>query len=157
MSGLGAEIIAIEDTDTVGWVECATTIGEVTFQNIQTFVHNVLCELGTRSLSLLHIQVHGNEHGVQFGPSWVTINNFGTHQPTLSRLGPKFAGGAWVDLRACDAGQNLPLLRLFHSLWNVGIVAGRGRQSNLIDANLGNYQVITPSGHEYQSVMAPPF
>ena len=56
----GAEIIAIEDSDSVGWVESATTIGDVTFRSLETFVVAVEEQLGDRKLALLPIQVHGN-------------------------------------------------------------------------------------------------
>lgn len=155
--GVGAEIIAIEDTDSVGWVESFTTLGEVTFQNLRGFVANVIAALDGRTLSLLHIQVHGSPAGVWFGPDMVTDANFSTYSAQLGRLTASFRAGAWVDLRACDVGQNLPLLRLIHNLWGVGIVAGRGKQNNLFDANLGRYQLITPRGDEDTSLFVPPW
>lgn len=157
MGLLGAEIIAIEDSDTTGWLESATTVGEVNFQSLQAFVDNVLSELGSRDLALLHIQVHGSPTGVAFGPDWVNADNFSTYQPNLGRLAPKFIRHAWVDLRACEVGQNLPLLHMFRRLWGVGIVAGRGLQNNLLDANFGLYQIIDPEGNETTSFTVPPW
>jgi len=157
MFGAGAEIIAIEDSDTVGWAESATTFGEVNFRSAQTFVDNVLSELGTRQMSLLHIQVHGSPGGVAFGPDWVSSSSFGSYRALLGRLTSKFEADSWVDLRACEVGQNLPLLRQFRSLWNVAIIAGRGLQSNIVDANLGFYQIIDSAGREFQSFGAPPW
>src|SRR5215468_5370039 len=98
MGLLGAEIIAIEDTDMTGWVESATTIGEVTFQSLQAFVDNVLSELESRDLALLHIQVHGSPTGVAFGADWVSPTNFTRYEPTLARLTARFTRRAWVDL-----------------------------------------------------------
>jgi hypothetical protein len=154
---MGAEIIAIEDSDAVGWAESATTIGEVNFSSAQTFVDNVLSELGTRQMALLHIQVHGGPSGASFGGDHVSTTTFGSYRTLFGRLTAKFEANSWVDLRACEVGQNLPLLRQFHSLWNVGIVAGRGLQNNLFDANFGFYQVIEPGGREYQSFSVPPW
>jgi hypothetical protein len=155
--GLGAEIIAIEDTDSVGWVESATTVGEVAFQSLTSFVDNVIAALGGRRLALLHIQVHGSPSGVWFGSDMLSDSNFSSFSGRLGRLTASFESGAWVDLRACEVGQNLPLLRRLHNLWGVGIVAGRGLQSNLVDANLGRYQVITPGGNEDTSFFVPPW
>jgi hypothetical protein len=157
MSGTGAEVIAIEDSDATGWVESATTVGEVNFRSAQTFVDNVLSDLGARQMSLLHIQVHGNPDGVGFGRDWVSTATFGAHRALFGRLTPKFKPNAWVDLRACKVGQNLALLRQFRGLWNVGIVAGRGSQNNLFDANFGFYQIIHPDGREEQSFTVPPW
>jgi len=157
MGLLGAEMIAIEDGDASGWLESATTIGEVNFQNIQTFVDNVLADLGSRELSLLHVQAHGNPTGIALGGDWVDVNTFDGYKAVLGRLTAKFAKGAWVDLRACEVGQNLPLLHMFRRLWRVGIVAGRGLQNNLYDANFGLYQVVYADGKELKSFSTPPF
>lgn len=157
----GEEVYAIDETtssggvDIVGWVESATTIGEVNFTNVATFVGNVLAHIGPRSMSLLHIQVHGNPSSVRFGSQWVSDRNFGTHRAQFARLTPKFTRNAWVDLRACKIGQNLALMRLFHGLWGTGIVAGRGSQNNLFDANFGRYQIIHPNGQEETSFFVP--
>ena len=161
MSSFDAEIIAIDETtasggvDIVGWLESATTFGEINFTSVDSFVDNVLAELGSRKMSLLHIQVHGSPQHVRFGRHYVRDDNFDTYRARFSRLAGKFSSGAWVDLRACNVGQNLPLLRRFHSLWNTGIVAGRGNQNNLFDANFGRYQVIHPDGREDTSFFVP--
>jgi hypothetical protein len=157
MSGLGAEIIAIDDTDRVGWVEGATTIGEVVFQTPQTFVNNVLAALGSRRMSLLHVQVHGSPDAVWFGSHRVDTNTIEALRATFERLTPKFESDAWVDMRACNVGQNLALLHKFRRMWNVGIVAGRGRQNNLFDANFGLYQIVTRDGQESTSFRVPPW
>ena len=157
MSGLGAEIIAIDDTDSTGWAEGATTVGEVNFQCPDTFVNNVLSALGSRSMSLLHVQVHGSPQAVWFGSHRVDISTLETYRTKFERLTPKFLDGAWVDMRACNVGQNLPLLHKFRRLWNVGVVAGRGTQSNLVDANLGFYQIVTKDGRESTSFSVPPW
>jgi hypothetical protein len=157
MSGTGAEVIAIEDSDTTGWLESATTIGEVNFSSAQTFVDNVLGDIGTRQMSLLHIQAHGNPDGVAFGSDWVSTSSFGSYRALFGRLTAKFQPNSWIDLRACKVGQNLPLLRQFRALWNVGIVAGRGSQNNLFDANFGFYQIVFPDGREEQTFTVPPW
>ncbi len=155
--GIGAEIIAIEDTDSVGWVESATTIGEVGFQSVTTFVDNVLAALGSRQMALLHVQVHGSPQAVWFGPSRLDTATFASHSSVLGRLSPKFVANAWVDMRACNVGQNLALLHMFRRLWGTGIVAGRGLQNNVLDANMGFYQIISPSGDESRSFSVPPW
>jgi hypothetical protein len=158
MSGIGAEVIAIDDTDGVGDAESATTIGEVTFQNVETFVDNVMSELGDRWMSLLHIQVHGNPTGIWFGRDHVTVNTFVNYRRRFAQLSEYFTDGAWVDLRACEVGQNLPLLHKFRELWGVGIVAGRGLQYNVVfEANLGRYQIVTADGEETKSLTVPPW
>src|SRR5512136_1638130 len=113
MSALGAEIIAIDDTDRTGWLECATTVGEVAFQTVATFVDRVIAALGARKMSLLHLQVHGSPDAVWFGTEEVSMATFGNFEATFRRLASKFESGAWVDLRACLIGQNLPLLHRF--------------------------------------------
>jgi hypothetical protein len=157
MGGPGAEIIAIDDTDSVGWVESATTLGEVGFQCPNTFVNNVLGALGSRSMSLLHVQVHGSPEAVWFGTHRVDLTSLESYRSAFARLTPKFTGDAWVDMRACNVGQNLTLLHAFRRLWNVGIVAGRGLQSNVLDANLGFYQIVSKSGTESTSFSVPPW
>jgi hypothetical protein len=159
MSMVGAEIIAIDNTDFVGLAEDWTTlnIGEFTFSDVQTFVDGVLAEVGSRTISLLHIQVHGSPNAAFFGSNRVDTTSFAGYQAQFSRLRGKFNSGAWVDLRACLVGQNLPLLRMFHNLWNVGIVAGRGLQNNIFDMNQGRYQLIYPSGREDTTFFVPSF
>jgi hypothetical protein len=159
----GEEVYAIDETtssggvDYVGWFESAITIGEVNFTNVASFATNVLSHIGARRLSLLHIQVHGSPSGARFGSDWVSQTTFATHRPQFARLTSHFTPNAWVDLRACNVGQNLPLLRLFHGLWGTGIVAGRGRQNNVLDMNFGSYQIIHPDGSENTSVFVPPW
>lgn len=154
---IGAEVIAIDDTDWVGDAESITTVGEVNFQCVDTFVDNVLSDLGTRQMALLHIQAHGDPGGISFGHHYVTVANFPSYSPRLRGLAPKFTSGAWVDLRACEVGQNLPLMHLFRTLWNVGLVAGRGLQNNLFDANFGRYQIVSARGEETTSFAVPPW
>lgn len=153
----GAEIIAIEDTDWVGWVESATTVGEVNFQSLEGFVTNVLNELGDRSISLLHVQVHGNPDGMGFGDDWLSNASFDTYRAQLRRLASRFASHAWVDLRACEVGANLELMHRIRRLWGVGVVAGRSFQNNLFDLNFGSYQIVHADGRESTSFSAPPW
>ena len=151
----GAEIIAIEDSDSVGWVESATTIGDVTFRSLETFVDAVEEQLGDRKLALLHIQVHGNPDGMGFGRDWVSITSFDNYRAQLGRLSGKFISQAWVNLRACNVGENVDLMHRFRQLWSVGVVAGRGKQNNVLDSNFGFYQVIFPDGSEELSFTCP--
>jgi len=153
--GTGAEIIAIENTDYVGCGEDWTTWGQVDFDSAQTFVDNVLAALGARQMSMLHIQVHGNFLDVSFGSDRVSTSTFGNYSALFGRLTPKFDPNSWVFLRACDVGQNIALLQQFQQLWNVGIVAGRWRQNNVLDFNLGYYQIIDPAGNQSQSFTLP--
>ena len=48
-------------------------------------------------------------------------------------------------------------LLMFRTLWNVGLVAGRGLQNNLFDANFGRYQIVTARGEESKSFTVPPW
>jgi hypothetical protein len=153
----GTEIIAIEDSDHVGWTESLTTFGDVTFRSLEEFVDVVLKELGNRKLALLHILVHGSPYEVNFGPDLLSISSFDTFKATLMRLTPKFTHDAWVDFRACNIGQNLAFMRKFRELWGVGVVAGRGRQCNVLDSNLGLYQVVYRDGSETLWFTAPPW
>lgn len=155
--GFGAEVIAIEDSDSVGWVESATTAGEVNFNSVQSFVDNVLADLNGRKMSLLHIQAHGSPSGVWFGPTEITTGNFSSYRGEFGRLASSFTDNAWVDMRACEVGQNLALLHEFRRLWSVGLVAGRGLQNNLFDANFGFYQIVTREGTESTSFRVPPW
>jgi Domain of unknown function (DUF4347) len=153
----GAELIAIEDSDYVGWVESFTSFGELNFQSVETFADVVVSDLGDRKLALLHIQVHGNPSGLGFGPDWLTTVNFDSYRAQLRRLSGKFIANGWVALRACNVGENLALLRRFHQLWSVGVVAGRGSQNNVLDANFGSYQIVYPDGREDTSFFRPPW
>ncbi|MQX38237.1 DUF4347 domain-containing protein [Roseospira navarrensis] len=161
--GFGEEVYAIDETtanggvDYVGWIESAITIGEVNFTNVDTFVSAVLSHIGPRFMSLLHIQVHGSPSGARFGANWVSDTTFPTYRARFARLTSHFSQNAWVDLRACNVGQNLTLMRQFHGLWGVGIVAGRGRQNNVLDMNMGRYQIIHPDGREETSIFCPPW
>jgi hypothetical protein len=117
----------------------------------------VLDELGDRSIALLHVQVHGSPSGLVFGSDRVTTATFDTYRAQLGRLAGKFTSNGWVNLRACNVGENLALLHRFRQLWSVGVVAGRGRQNNLFDANFGLYQIVFASGDEDTSFFRPPW
>jgi hypothetical protein len=156
-SEFGAEIIAIEDSDWVGWMESATTTGEVNFSSVESCMNGVLADLGDRSLALLHIQVHGNPGGMSFGSDYISVATFETFRAQFARLSGKFVSNAWVDFRACEIGQNVALMQRFNQLWGVGVVAGRGLQNNLYDANRGRYQVIFPDGRQDTYFFAPPW
>ncbi len=152
----GAEVIAIEDSDNVGWVEAATSLGEVTFRSLEGFVNNVLTEVGDRSIALLHSQVHGSPDGMGFGDDWLSTATFNIYKAQLRRLTSKFTSRAWTDLRGCEVGMNLPLMRHFRELWGVGVVAGRGYQNNLYDMNFGMYQIVERDGRESTTFSTPP-
>jgi hypothetical protein len=151
----GVELIAIEDSDTTGWMESATTIGETTFRSLEGFVDAVLGAIGDRKLALLHIQVHGNPDGMGFGEDWVTTSSFETFRAQFNRLSGKFVSRGWINLRACNIGENLALMHKFRTLWGVGVVAGRGKQNNLFDLNFGMYQVVFPDGKETTMICRP--
>ena len=153
----GAEIIAIEDSDAVGFAEAAASVGEITFRSLEGFVTNVLADVGARNISLLHVQVHGNPDGMGFGEDWMSVDSFDTFRAQLRRLSSKFTSSAWVDLRGCEVGMNLPLMHRFRELWGVGVVAGRGLQNNLFDLNFGMYQIVSRDGRESTSFSAPPW
>ena len=153
----GAEVIAIEDSDIVGFAEATASLGEVTFRSLEGFVTNVLSDLGARNISLLHVQVHGNSDGMGFGEDWLSVATFDTYRAQLRRLSSKFTSNAWADLRGCEVGMNLPLMHRFRELWGVGVVAGRGLQNNLFDMNFGTYQIVHRDGREDTSFSAPPW
>lgn len=153
----GAEVIAIEDSDAVGFAEAAASLGEVTFRSLEGFVSNVLADLGARNIALLHVQVHGSPDGMGFGDDWLSVDSFDNYRAQLRRLSSKFTSSAWVDLRGCEVGMNLPLMHRIRQLWGVGVVAGRGLQNNLFDMNFGMYQVVTRDGRESISFSAPPW
>lgn len=134
------EVTAIDDTDTVGMVENWFTLGEVNFTDVPSMVTNVLAHLRTRSMTRLNIQVHGSPTHAQIGSSVVTTATFPTHRPQLSRLAGRFTSGGFVHLRACNVGQNPPLLQSFASAFGVPVYAGTGTQRNLIYPwNTGSY------------------
>ncbi len=158
MRFLGAEIIAQDNYDTVGFLEGITTIGEVVFTDVASFASGVLTKLGGSQLSLLHVQAHGHPSGIQWGPTdWVSPGTFSTHLPHFNQLKGRFHSDAWLDLRCCLIGQNLQLLRLFRDLWRINVIAGTGLQNNLLDMNRAHYQVVAASGAEYTTVFAPPW
>jgi hypothetical protein len=159
---MGIEVIAIEDSDAVGIVEDLTTIGEVNFNSMQSFVDNVLASLAGRKMSLLHIQVHGNETTAYFGNDELSNDTYLTHPGNLSRLTRHFdspgffTGGPYVDFRACQIGNSLDLLRRLAALWQVTVVAGRGFQNNVLDFNTGRYVMVRPDGTSETFVTCPP-
>ena len=109
-------------------------------------VDNILATLGDGRMARLNIQVHGSPLSVAMGHTRVTVQNFESHRPTLSRLNGHFTSGGFVHLRACDVGQNLPLMRLLAATFGVSVYAGRGRQSNIIGVNLGYIVRCEPDG-----------
>lgn len=154
---MGLEIIAIEDSDAVGWVEAATSIGEVTFRSVASMVDNIVAYAGSRRIKLLHLQAHGNSAGFYVGPDSVTLGTLATTwRGPLARLTPLFDSDPWVDLRACEVGQNVALVANLAGIWGTTIVAGRGLQNNLFDLNFGRYVTVKPDGSSETSLLAPP-
>ena len=151
----GTEIIAIEDSDFVGKAESAATIGEVTFRSLQEFADVVLQELGERKISVLHVQVHGNNDGIDFGYDTLCLDTFDVCRAQLDRLRSKFISNGWVNLRACNIGNNTALMHRLRKLWNVGVVAGMGGQINVVEANSGWYRIVYPNGTEALSWEVP--
>ncbi|GAB4513792.1 MAG: hypothetical protein Tsb0019_11320 [Roseibium sp.] len=163
----GAEIIAIETTwtreDPTGLMETVTTFGEVQFNSLPTFVDGVLSALGDRSLSLLHIQVHGSERGrgIYFGSDdMVHEGSFHYYQPILRKLAGRFRPDGWAFFRACFGGQYHVLMRQFRDLWQCNVVSGLSWQSNWVpvqggDFNRGGYYFVRTNGEEYHSRVLP--
>jgi hypothetical protein len=154
---MGIEVIAIDDTDSTGWLESATTIGEVTFTSLSTFVSSVVGYLNGRTMKLLHVQVHGSPTRIVFGRDSVNLAGVQTtHRATLGRLTTCFdTEDPWVDLRACNIGQKVPFLQSLASLWRTTVVAGRGSQNNILDVNFGRYVIVKPDGTSETSFFAP--
>lgn len=140
------EVTAIDDVDAVGWIESFLTLGEVNFTDINSMVDNILTAIGTSQMRRLNIQVHGSPSAVAFGNTVVSEANFASVQSTLARLSGHFTSGGFVHLRACDVGQNPPLMRLLAATFGVPTYAGRGRQSNIIGVNFGYIVRCEPSG-----------
>ena len=154
----GIEVIAIDVSDTTGKMEALTTMAPVKFTTLAGFVENTIAWVGDKKIDLLHIQVHGNKNDLGFGPDRLSLSNFTeVYRRQLSKLAPFFASGAWVNLRACEVGQNVALLQKLARAWNVTVVAGRGSQRNvLIDLNMGRYVTVKPDGSTESSFFQPP-
>ncbi len=151
------EVIAVEAGDAAGWVEAATALGEVEFTSLQTFMDNVTAFIRGTRMHRLHLQAHGDSTGIEFGADFLTLETLKwAYRGQLARLTPLFTPGAVVVLRACEVGQSLALLQNLAALWNVEIVAGRGLQNNLFNANTGRYVIVRPDGSTDTSIFLPP-
>jgi hypothetical protein len=139
-------VTAIDDVDTTGWIESFLTIGEINFTDLPSMVKNILTGIGSTLMNRLNIQVHGSPSAVAIGNTVVTVSNFSTHQPQLARLSSHFTSGGFVHLRACDVGQNLPLMQLFAATFGVPVYAGRGKQNNIFGLNMGYIVRCQPDG-----------
>lgn len=163
----GAEIIAIESTysweDPTGLMETLTTFGEVQFQGVQPFVDGVVTTLGTRSLSLLHVQAHGSPkgRGIDFGAGdMVHEGSFHYYHPQFQKLAGRFRPDGWVFFRACFGGTYHELMRQFRDLWHCNVISGVGSQSNWVPAQGGDfnrdaYYVVKADGTEYTTRFLP--
>jgi hypothetical protein len=150
------EVIAIEAGDAAGWLEAATTLGEVEFTSLQSFVDNVIAFAQGVRIRKLHLQAHGNSEVIEFGSDLLTLANFNSkYRGLLSRLTPLFDKGAVVVLRACEVGQNVALLQNLAGAWNVTVISGRGFQNNLYNFNTGRYVVVAPNGAVDTSLFLP--
>jgi hypothetical protein len=159
------EVIAIESGDTAGWIEAATTLGEVEFNSIKSFVDNVIGFLKGNTIHKLHLQAHGDSTSIEFGADELNVDNFKEmYRGQLSRLTPFFSwhrliGGDTtpiVVLRACEIGQNTTLLANLAGAWNVKVISGRGYQNNLYNMNTGRYVTMNPDGSSDTSIILPP-
>jgi hypothetical protein len=139
-------VTAIDDVDSTGWIESFLTIGEINFTDLPSMVKNILTGIGSTLMNRLNIQVHGSPSAVAIGNTVVTASNFSTHQPQLARLSSHFTSGGFVHLRACDVGQNLPLMQLFAATFGVPVYAGRGKQNNIFGLNMGYIVRCQPDG-----------
>jgi len=140
------EVTAIDDVDTTGWLESFFSIGEVNFTDLNSMVANILTALGTSQMRRLNIQIHGSPSDVAVGSTVINTGNFATYQATLARLSGHFTSGGFVHLRACEVGQNLPLMRLFAATFGVTVYAGRGYQNNIYGVNTGYIVRCEPNG-----------
>jgi len=159
------EVIAIESGDATGWLEAATTLGEVEFTSIQSFVDNVIGILNGATMHKLHLQAHGNSTLIEFGSDTLTVDNFKEiYRGQLSRLRPYFRWHSLIGadrtpivvLRACEVGQNTTLLANLAGAWNVKVISGRGLQNNIYNFNTGRYVTINPDGSSDTSIFLPP-
>lgn len=153
---MGVEIIAIESSDWVGWVEAAASFGEIEYNSPASLVSGVVDYASGRKVKLLHVQAHGSAAGINLGTGQIGMRNLPTFRPLLSRLNPLWDADPWVDLRACSVGQNLPFVAALAAMWGTTIVAGRGRQNNLLDMNIGRYVTVKPDGTHESSFFVPP-
>ena len=85
----------------------------------------------------------------------MTISSFPRFRNKLGELTRHFARGAWVAVRACDVGQDLPLMRSLRDLWGVNLVAGFGAWNNMLDKNYKDFLILEANGNEYRTESMP--
>lgn len=159
----GLEIVAADLFDLTGIGEAATTAfggGYVVYSSIDEFVDRVIAVLFGRKIGILHIQSHGTSDSIRFGDAFrngdvLTISSFPRFRNKLGELTRHFARGAWVAVRACNAGQDLPLMRSLRDLWGVNLVAGFGAWNNILDMNYKDFLILETNGNEYRTQSMP--
>ncbi|MBP9188387.1 MAG: DUF4157 domain-containing protein, partial [Chitinophagales bacterium] len=150
------EVTAIDDVDSVGWVESLFSIGEVNFNDVNTFVSNVIGNITTHPMSRLNVQVHGSTNSLVIGNTVVHMGNIANYSGVLSRLNGHFTSSGFVHLRACNVGNALPLVTEFSRIFGVAVYAATGTQRNLIiPFNMGNYVRCDPNGTCNTNVSRP--
>lgn len=121
--------------------------GDVTMTSISTMVANVLRFLGSRSMHRLNVMDHGNQNGVEIGDDWLaSAADVAPHAGTLGRLRSHFAGGAFVHMQNCEAGQNHALICALAAAFGVPVYAGTGYHNPIYGFNTGDYVRCDPSG-----------
>ena len=163
----GVVVTAVAIDDDVTEMAAAVTFDEVRFDNIPSFVDQIISKAGNQKVRRLHVYAHGHRDGLVLGSDKLTVANFVQHQPELTRLGNHLAPHGWLILHSCLIGNALTLLRYLSKLWNVHIIGGIGDQSleHVVvtsnyavgyDYNEIGYQVVKATGEEFTRTYFPP-
>ena len=129
-----------------GYLASAVRAGEVYMVDVASMVQNVLKKLGNEQIERLNILDHGSTYGIQIGSDWVTAENVGSYEPTLSKLRSRFSPQGFLHLQHCMAGNNRSLMMAFSRIFGVRVYAGTGYQNPIYRINTGNYVVCVEHG-----------
>lgn len=143
--GAPVTITVIDESDTTGWLEAATRLGEHEMTDVDSLVRVVVQAAGAKKIGRLNIFDHGSPQGFEIGTDWISRQTLPQYSARLRTFRGMFAPSGYVFIGACEVGQNRPLLQDLADLWGVKVVSGTGKQNNVYRMNFGTYVECQPS------------
>lgn len=122
-------LTAVGSGDFSTWMAGAVRVGEVEFEDVDSFVDNVLARVKPRTLKELTVISHGDNYSVYFSDAdedQIGTWNFDNHRTKFRKLAALFVAGGTLVFRNCTVGKTPELLQLFADTLGVTVVGYTG-------------------------------
>ncbi|MBA7567449.1 hypothetical protein ES708_09161 [subsurface metagenome] len=125
-------------------------------KGVEDMTDQVLTKLGANEkLSVLRIIDHGDPTRFKIGREIISLENVHKFTTKLGQLKGHFTANGFIDLRNCDVGNNLKLVKIIAKTVNVSVYGTTGKTNAWYGFTTGEHVRVDPNG-EVKFGVGPP-